>query len=128
MLRLLATCILPLAGCASARPLAVNVRDADSLRPVGGAIVIANAQDPIHPLDLAGQFSAARGPEVHRLTTDESGVATARIGPRKAVRLLVLAPGYQPVSLFLDPPPGALRVNLKAGSTEGGAKFRPSSP
>lgn len=76
-------------------------------------MVIANAQDPIHPLDLSGQLSAARGPEVHRLTTDGSGMATARVGARKALRLLVLAPGYEPASLFLDPPPAAVRVDLR---------------
>jgi hypothetical protein len=84
----------------------VFVRDAATHAPAQGVVVIADVPNKNHPLSVASLLGKTKETS-SSATTDEEGRALLSFIPGRAVRLSVLAVGWERGSLLLEDDPHA---------------------
>lgn len=100
-----------LGACSAGGPqedLIVSVRDAESRRPITGAVVKVETQEPRHPLSVSGVVRTMLGseiPEGPEGTTDAQGVVRLTAYTQLPCTIVIAARGYGVQTFFFGDHP-----------------------
>ena len=100
-------------GCASAKPVAldVHIRDAVTHDPISGALVVGDTPSQDHPFSVASLLGET-GPLASRADSDLAGKARIEGLMDRPLRITIIVQQRAPRFILLDPHPGTTGKTL----------------